>query len=67
MMTLFSDNFIIESLGKFVETSGFMAFFAGEGWKFIVMIALACFLLYLAMDAPQYRPLGLYAHLGRED
>lgn len=28
---------------------------------------LEAFLLYLAMDAPQYRPLGLYAHLGRED
>ena len=58
MMTLFSDNFIIESLGKFVETSGFMAFFAGEGWKFIVMIALACFLLYLAIKK-QFEPLLL--------
>ena len=58
MMTLFSDNFIIESLGKFVETSGFMAFFVGEGWKFIVMIALACFLLYLAIKK-QFEPLLL--------
>ena len=58
MMTLFSDNFIIESLVKFVETSGFMAFFEGEGWKFIVMIALACFLLYLAIKK-QFEPLLL--------
>lgn len=27
---------------------------------------LRSFLLYLAMDAPHYRPLGLYAHLGHE-
>ena len=58
MMTLFSDNFIIESLVKFVETSGFMAFFEGEGWKFIVMIALACFLPYLAIKK-QFEPLLL--------
>ena len=58
MMTLFSDNFIIESLVKFVETSGFMAFFEGEGWKCIVMIALACFLLYLAIKK-QFEPLLL--------
>ena len=42
-------NFIVESLGAFVETSGFGAFFADGGWKFAVMIVLACFLLYLAI------------------
>ncbi len=58
MMTLFSDNFIIESLGKFVETSGFGSFFAEGGWKYAVMIALACFLLYLAIKK-QFEPLLL--------
>ena len=51
-------NFIIESLGSFVETSGFGAFFAEGGWKFAVMIALACFLLYLAIKK-QFEPLLL--------
>ena len=51
-------NFIIESLGTFVETSGFMAFFVGDGWKFLVMLGIACFLLYLAIKK-QYEPLLL--------
>ena len=51
-------NFIVESLGTFVETSGFGAFFAEGGWKFAVMIALACFLLYLAIKK-QFEPLLL--------
>ena len=51
-------NFIVESLGAFVETSGFGAFFADGGWKFAVMIALACFLLYLAIKK-QFEPLLL--------
>ena len=53
-----SGNFIVESLGTFVETSGFMAFFEGEGWKFLVMLGIACFLLYLAIKK-QYEPLLL--------
>ena len=53
-----SGNFIIESLLTFVETSGFMAFFEGEGWKFLVMLGIACFLLYLAIKK-QYEPLLL--------
>lgn len=53
-----SGNFIVESLGTFVETSGFMAFFEGEGWKFLAMLGIACFLLYLAIKK-QYEPLLL--------
>ena len=53
-----SGNFILESLLKFVETSGFGAFFAEGGWKFAAMIALACFLLYLAIKK-QFEPLLL--------
>ena len=53
-----SGNFILESLATFVETSGITAFFVGEGWKFLVMIGIACFLLYLAIKK-QYEPLLL--------
>ncbi len=53
-----SGNFIVESLLTFVETSGIMAFFEGEGWKFLVMLGIACFLLYLAIKK-QYEPLLL--------
>ena len=58
MTTLLESNFILESLLKFVETSGFGAFFAEGGWKFAAMIALACFLLYLAIKK-QFEPLLL--------
>ncbi len=58
MVTLLESNFILESLVKFAETSGFGAFFAEGGWKYLVMIALACFLLYLAIKK-QFEPLLL--------
>ena len=58
MTTLLESNFILESLLKFVETSGFGAFFAEGGWKYAAMIALACFLLYLAIKK-QFEPLLL--------
>jgi oxaloacetate decarboxylase beta subunit len=58
MVTLLESNFILESLIKFAETSGFGAFFAEGGWKYVVMIALACFLLYLAIKK-QFEPLLL--------
>ncbi len=59
MVTLLqAENFILDSLSKFVETSGFGAFFADSGWKFAAMIALACFLLYLAIKK-QFEPLLL--------
>ena len=53
-----SGNFVLDSLLRFVETSGFGAFFAEGGWKYAVMIALACFLLYLAIKK-QFEPLLL--------
>ncbi len=58
MVALLESNFIFESLIKFAETSGFGAFFAEGGWKYVVMIALACFLLYLAIKK-QFEPLLL--------
>ena len=58
MISLLQSNFILESLADFATTSGFGAFFAPGGWKFAVMIALACFLLYLAIKK-QFEPLLL--------
>ena len=58
MISLLQSDFILDSVGKFVETSGFGAFFAPGGWKFAAMIALACFLLYLAIKK-QFEPLLL--------
>jgi len=58
MISLLQSNFILESLADFTTTSGFGAFFAPGGWKFAVMIALACFLLYLAIKK-QFEPLLL--------
>ena len=58
MISLLQSDFLLESIGKFVETSGFGAFFAEGGWKFAAMIALACFLLYLAIKK-QFEPLLL--------
>ena len=58
MTALLESNFVLDSLVKFAETSGFGAFFAEGGWKYLVMIALACFLLYLAIKK-QFEPLLL--------
>ena len=46
------------SVSKFVNDMGFTAFFVGEGWKNAVMIAIACFLLFLAIKK-EYEPLLL--------
>lgn len=40
------------------EASGFNAFFVGDGWKYAVMIAVSCALLYLAI-VKQFEPLLL--------
>ena len=40
------------------EASGFNAFFIGDGWKYAVMIAVSCALLYLAI-VKQFEPLLL--------
>ena len=40
------------------EASGFNAFFVGDGWKYAIMIAVSCGLLYLAI-VKQFEPLLL--------
>uniref|UniRef100_UPI00405601A1 sodium ion-translocating decarboxylase subunit beta n=1 Tax=Alistipes sp. TaxID=1872444 RepID=UPI00405601A1 len=59
MISLLQSDFLLDSVMKFVETSGFGAFFAPGGWKFLAMIAIACFLLYLAIKK-QFEPLLLF-------
>ena len=43
---------------KFVSSMGFVQIFQGDGWKYLVMVAIACFLLWLAIKK-QYEPLLL--------
>ena len=39
---------MLESLGKLVTESGFAGFFSNpDGWRNLVMIVIACVLLYL--------------------
>ena len=40
---------VFETLKTLAMDSGFAAFFADGGWKSIVMIAVACVLLYLGI------------------
>ncbi len=47
-----------DATAKFLESMGIVQFFVGEGWKNVVMIALSCFLLYLAIKK-EYEPLLL--------
>ncbi len=47
---------IAETLLNLWSQSGFMAFFAAGGWKFLVMVAIACVLLYLGI-VKQFEPL----------
>ncbi len=47
---------IFESLGKLVQESGFAMMLTGDGWKNLVMIIIACVLLYLGIKK-QYEPL----------
>ena len=51
-------NAIIETLSGILSASGFAAFFEPGGWKFAVMIAIACGLLYLAI-VKKFEPLLL--------
>jgi len=55
---LAADFDLASSLDKFTTEMGFVAFFCGEGWKNLVMIALGCFLLFLAIKK-EYEPLLL--------
>ena len=48
---------MLDSLGKLVTESGFAGFFSNpDGWRNLVMIAIACVLLYLGIKK-QYEPL----------
>lgn len=51
-------NAFIETLVGIMNASGFAAFFEPGGWKYAVMIAIACGLLYLAI-VKQFEPLLL--------
>ena len=46
------------AMAKFWSEMGFTSFFVGEGWKNAVMLAIGCFLLYLAIKK-EYEPLLL--------
>ena len=47
-----------ENLSSFVREMGFVTFFSGDGWKNLVMMAIGCFLLFLAI-VRKYEPLLL--------
>ena len=51
-------SFVGDSLLDFVNQSGFMAFFNEGGYKFVIMIAIAMLLLYLAIKH-KFEPLLL--------
>lgn len=46
------------AMAKFWQEMGLVSFFAGMGWKNAVMIAIGCYLLYLAIKK-EYEPLLL--------
>ena len=48
----------MDALKSFFTESGFAAFFQGDGWKQLVMIGIACVLLYLAIGK-KFEPLLL--------
>ena len=47
---------VLETLGKLGMESGFYQFFTTGGWKFLVMIAISCVLLYLGIGK-KFEPL----------
>ncbi len=49
---------ILQTLSKLVNESGFAGFFAAGGWKNLIMIAIACLLLYLGIGK-KFEPLLL--------
>ncbi|MBO7198339.1 MAG: sodium ion-translocating decarboxylase subunit beta [Tidjanibacter sp.] len=58
-MNMFLSSFVGESIVSFLQSSGiYMMFVEAGGWKCLLMLALACFLLYLAIKK-QYEPLLL--------
>ncbi len=55
----FADDFsFADATSKFINSMGIVQIFQGDGWKNFVMIALACYLLYLAIKK-EYEPLLL--------
>ena len=46
---------MLESLAKLVNESGFAMMLTGDGWKNLVMIAIACVLLYLGIKSNMNR------------
>ncbi len=49
MNSFLSSSFLTESIQKFYETTGFATLMEPGGWKYLVMIAVGCFFLYLAI------------------
>lgn len=59
MMAADASSFDLASgMNKFWNEMGLMSFFQGDGWKNAVMIAVGCFLLFLAIKK-EYEPLLL--------
>ncbi len=48
----------MEIFTNFIAESGFAALFTGDGWKYAIMLVVACVLLYLAI-VKQFEPLLL--------
>ena len=46
----------MEAILNFINDTGFVLFFQGGGWKTLVMLAIACFLLYLGIGK-KFEPL----------
>ncbi|MCI6319838.1 MAG: sodium ion-translocating decarboxylase subunit beta [Clostridiales bacterium] len=46
----------MEAILNFINDTGFVLFFQGGGWKNLVMLAIACFLLYLGIGK-KFEPL----------
>lgn len=50
MLDFLSSSFLGESVSKFVHETGFAQLFLQEGgYKYLIMIAVGCFFLYLAI------------------
>ena len=49
---------ILDTLKELATTSGFAGFFADGGWKYLIMIVIACVLLYLGIGK-KFEPLLL--------
>ncbi|MDE7078068.1 MAG: sodium ion-translocating decarboxylase subunit beta, partial [Alistipes sp.] len=52
-------DFVTESLLKFAESTGIAGFFSSMGWGSVVMLGVACFLMYLAIRH-KFEPLLLF-------